>query len=129
MEKLPTIKKDELLFSGELEDDRVNTSLKLDDYDWMSYKLDTRFRTEALGTLNVEFEYFGSNTSRMVVSQTKDKNTHTYIYNYPTDIFQKYITEFLTKHLAAWDSRYAFNGGDIVLAFYNEVIEKGTLAD
>jgi hypothetical protein len=30
---------------------------------------------------------------------------------------------FLNNHIAAWDSKYAFNGEKEVLAFYNEVIQ------
>lgn len=119
----------ELIFSGEIEDDRVNTCLTLDDYDWMSYKLTTAFRTEKLGKLAVEFEYFGFTTSSMKVTQTYNNEVKNYEYEYPTDLFQKHITIFMTNHLAAWNSTYAFNGEDEVLAFYNEVIEQGKIKE
>jgi len=119
----------ELIFSDEIGDDRVNTCLTLDDYDWMSYKLTTAFRTEKLGRLAVEFEYFGLTTSSMKVTQTHNDVTINYEYEYPTDIFQKHITIFMTNHIAAWNDKYAFNGEDEVLAFYNEVIEQGKLKE
>lgn len=119
----------ELIFSGEIEDDRVNTCLTLDDYDWMSYKLTTAFRTEKLGRLAVEFEYFGFTTSSMKVTQTHNDVTKNYEYEYPTSLFQKHITIFMTNHLAAWNDTYAFNGEDEVLAFYNEVIEQGKIKE
>ena len=55
------IKAEELLFTNEIEDDRTNTYVHLLDYDWMQYTLETRFRTEAQGILEVSFEYFGGN--------------------------------------------------------------------
>lgn len=113
-----------LIFTNELEDDRTNTYLQLNDYDWMYYVLNTRFRTENQGLLEVKFEYFGTTISTMQVIQNFNENKERYIYKYDTEIFQKYISEFLTKHIATWNSKYAFNGEDIVVAFYNEVLGK-----
>ena len=53
--------------------------------------------------------------------------TKKYVYTYPTNVFQKHLTKYLTDHIAAWDSKYAFNGEDQVIDFYNEIIEIGTL--
>ena len=119
----------ELIFSDEIGDDRVNTCLTLDDYDWMSYKLSTAFKTEKLGTLAIEFEYFGMTTSSMKVTQIHNDVTKNYEYEYPTDLFQKHIIAFMTKHMSAWNDKYAFYGEDEVLAFYNEVIEQGKLRE
>lgn len=124
---LKPINQKDLLLTNENEDDRTNTFLQLDDYDWMSYILNTRFRTEEQGILEVKFDYFGMTTSRMEVIQKNDGKEEIFTFEYDTDIFEKYITEFLTKHIAAWKSQYAFNGEDIVIAFYNEVLEKGKL--
>ena len=30
---------------------------------------------------------------------------------------------FMEKHVAQWESKYAFFGGEIVVNFYNEVLE------
>lgn len=122
---LKEIKAEDLLFTDEIEDDRTNTYLTLNDYDWMSYTLSTRFRTEEQGILNVEFVYEGFTTSRMEVTQVIKKKTKKHSYEYPTDIFKKHITIFLEHHIKAWDDTYAFNGEDEVIAFFNEVIEKG----
>ena len=121
------IKAEELLFTNEIEDDRTNTYLHLLDYDWMHYTLETRFRTEAQGILEVEFEYFGVITSSMTVKQTKDDKVTVYEFSYPTDIFQKYITEYMTAHIAAWNGTYAFNGEDYVIPFFNTVLNAGNL--
>ena len=43
---LKKIKKEDLIFSGEIKDDRANTYLRLNDYDWMNYVLETTFKTE-----------------------------------------------------------------------------------
>jgi len=121
---LKSIDVKDLIFTNELEDDRTNTYLQLNDYDWMYYVLNTRFRTENQGLLEVKFEYFGTTISTMQVIQNFNENKERYIYKYDTEIFQKYISEFLTKHIATWNSKYAFNGEDIVVAFYNEVLGK-----
>ena len=126
---LKKISSTDLLFSNEIEDDRTNTYLSLDDYDWMNYHLKTRFRTEELGILKVDFSYFGFVKSTMTVEQTFLGETKEYVYSYPTDIFVKYLKSFLTKHMNSWDDEYAFNGEDIVVAFYNEVLSVGTLTD
>ena len=120
---LEKIKEKELLFSGDIEDDRTNTYLHLLDYDWMNYILETRFKTEKQGVLDIKFEYCGITTSHMQVTQTINGKTKEYTINYPTSIFEKYIKKYLRRHIRQWNDRYAFYGGDIVLAFYNSVIK------
>ncbi len=126
---LSKIKSEDLIFSNEIEDDRTNTYLNLYDYDWMDYSLSTRFKTQELGVLNVKFKYFGMVTSIMEVEQTLNDNTEKVIYEYPTDTFEKYIVKFLEKHIAAWDDKYAFNGEDIVIEFFNDVIKNGKITE
>lgn len=123
------IKEKELIFSGEIEDDRTNTYLTLNDYDWMDYHLDTRFNTNAQGILEVSFQYFGMVTSRMEVKQTKDDKVKYLTYEFETDIFQKHITKFLLDHVASWNSTYAFNGEEQVIDFFNEILKVGTLIE
>lgn len=126
---LKTIKSEDLIFSNEIEDDRTNTYLNLNDYDWMDYSLITRFKTEDMGVLNVKFNYFGMVTSVMEVEQTLNGTTEKVTYEYSTDIFKKHIVKFLEKHLSFWDSEYAFNGEEEVIEFFNDVIDNGTVAD
>lgn len=130
MEKLTTINADELIFSDNPGDDRINTKLILDDYDWMNYKLQTAFHTEKLGVLSIEIEYFGATTSRMTVKQRKTKN-RIYIHSidFPTDIFQEYIIKFMKSHIDTWAGTLAFNGEDIALEFYNAIINAGKYAE
>ncbi len=123
--KLQKIESKDLLFTDEVEDDRTNTYLNLYDYDWMDYSLTTRFKTEKMGVLNVKFNYFGMITSTMEVEQTLNNNTEKVTYEYSTDIFQKYIVKFLEKHIRSWDEKYAFNGEDEVIEFFNDVVENG----
>ena len=125
--KLKEIKSEDLLFTNEMEDDRTNTFLSLDDYDWMSYRLKTRFKTLEQGALDVVFAYFGMNFSYMDVEQTKDGTKEIYRYEYPSSIFKKHIIKFLTEHINSWDSKYAFNGEENVIDFYNEVLKIGTI--
>lgn len=126
---LSKIKAEDLIFSGEIEDDRTNTFVKLNDYDWMDYTIRTRFKTAEQGTLDVCFEYCGCTISFMKVCQIYDGKKITYEYRYDTDLFKKYIIQFLSQHIGAWDSEYAFNGEYIVIAFFNEVIEEGTVEE
>lgn len=122
---LRKIKSEDLLFTGEIEDDRTNTYLTLADYDWMNYILKTSFVTKELGTLKVKFEYFGAADSEMEVEQILDGKSITYTFEFNSDIFVAHIKNYLEKHIAQWGDKYAFNGEDIVIGFYNEVIEKG----
>jgi hypothetical protein len=41
---------------------------------------------------------------------------------FDTDIFEKYITMYMEKHIAQWKNVYAFLGGEIVVEFYNYVL-------
>lgn len=126
---LKKIVSEDLLFTNEIEDDRTNTYVQLNDYDWMNYIIKTCFKTTELGILDVSFEYFGATFSHMEVVQTIDEKKKEYTYEYSTDIFEKYIKQFLLNHIDAWSSRYAFNGEEIVIDFYNEVLEVGVLRE
>lgn len=123
--ELKKIKSEELLFTNGIEDDRTNTFLSLDDYDWMSYRLKTRFKTLEQGILDIEFMYFGMTYSCMDVEQTKDGKTEKYRYEYSSSVFQKHIVNFLKKHIEYWNDKYAFNGEEEVINFYNEVLDVG----
>lgn len=124
---LQKIKSEDLLFSYEIEDDRTNTYLNLYDYDWMDYILTTRFKTEKLGVLNVKFSYFGMITSTMEVKQTLNNITEKFIYEYSSDIFTKHIIKYLEKHIRSWNDKYAFNGEEEVIDFFNDVLDNGQL--
>lgn len=117
---LNKIKPDDLLANN-------NTYLTLDDYDWMNYTLKTKFNTKEHGTMQVEFSYFGTTISTMEVIMVKDDLREEYIYTYPTELFQKHIILFLTKHIGSWNSELSFNGENEVIEFFNDVIELGEL--
>lgn len=123
---LKEIKSEDLIFSDDK--GRTSTQLVLDDYDWMNYVLTTKFITKEQGLLKVKFEYFGFLNSTMEVEQFLNEKTETVTYVYSTDIFQKYIIKFLEKHIASWSAnKYAFNGEEEVIAFFNEVLAKGKI--
>lgn len=126
---LNKIRSEDLIFTDEIKEDRINTYLILDnnDYDWMHYRLGTLFKTEEMGLLDVEFEYFGMAFSRMNVKQALNGKVHEFIYEYPTYIFSKNLIRFLEKHIKSWNEKYAFNGEEEVIDFFNEVIEKGII--
>lgn len=124
---LKKINSTDLIFTNKIEDDRTNTYVNLYDYDWMTYSISTCFKTEEMGVLNVKFEYFGMITSTMEVEQILHNRTENVVYEYPTEIFQKYIVRFLEKHIHSWDEQYAFNGEAEVIDFFNDVLENGVI--
>ena len=123
--ELCKINKDDLIIDDGCVEDIVSTTLALNDYDWMQYILKTRLHTKDLGVLNIKFEYYGAKDSMMEVEQTLNGATETIVYEYASDIFKKYIICFMANHIAHWGSKYAFDGEDVILDFYNEVLEKG----
>lgn len=124
---LNKIKSEDLIFNNGIEDNQTNTYLTLNDYDWVDYRLQTRFVTKELGVLDVEFRYAGMVKSYMKVKQELNRKVQETTYEYPTDIFSKNIIRFLEKHIKSWNEKYAFNGEEEVIDFFNEVIGKGTV--
>ena len=122
------IKSEELIFSDELEDDRVCTDLKLSDYDWANYNLSTRFYTKENGVLRIQWNHFLMTIAVMMVTQLKDNKLTYYYIEFNSDIFGKYLKEYMIKHMEQWKpNTYAFNGEDVVIKLFNECIEKGNL--
>ena len=132
MEKLKPIPYDSKLsqfVDSEFGGEEMSTLLVLDDYDWMVYKLKAYLRTKNYGDLDVVFEYYGSGTSEMRVVQNTGVKKHLHRIDYDTDIFEKNIIAFMEKHIKQWRSEYAFDGLDVAIAFYNEVLENCTQYD
>lgn len=107
--------------------DRTTTCLILDDYDWMHYSPDIYFHTKNQGYFNIRMSYSGSVNCDMHVTQEKENMIYYYEYRFGVDIFEKYISKFMMKHLKHWDSSYAFSGEDVAMEFFNEVIRKGNI--
>ena len=126
---LKKINSEDLLFTNEIEDDRTNTYLQLNDYDWMDYNLTTRFKTKEMGIVDVKFQYFGMTTSAMEVTQTLKDVTEKDTYEYPTEIFKRHFVKFLEKHISFWDGKYTFNGEEEVVEFFNEVLDNGSIGE
>lgn len=126
---LKKIVKEDLIFSNDLGDTCTNTYLILDDYDWMNYTLTTWFKTEEMGTLTVEFNYFGSTVCLMKVEQILNGCKNRIEYEYSADIFKKHIVKFLEKHISSWYDKYAFDGEDEAIEFFNDVLENGNMRE
>ena len=124
---LTIINNENLVFNEEEHLDRVHTTLKLYDYDWMNYHLSAFFREKKLGLLNIEFIYCGVVTSRMIVTQVLNDKKIEYTYEYSSDIFINYLKQYMTKHIKQWEDKYAFNDEEIVIEFYNKVIKEGKM--
>lgn len=108
-------------------DGKLDIHLRLDDCDWLNYKLKTMFTTKDQGILNIEFEYCGANESVMRVGQLKDDKKYGYLYSFRTNIFLDFLKLFLERHIESLYSEHWFNGEDLVLALFNMVLEEGKL--
>ena len=122
---LMKIRNEDLIFENKCFEDRINTELQLLDYDWMTYNLKTMFPTKNQGKLNVCLEYIGIKDAFMKVKQELDGKIKKIEYEYDSDIFEKYIIKFMSQHLSQWRNESVFNGGDLVIDFFNDVIEYG----
>lgn len=139
------IAKKELLFDDEHGEETLNTKVILDDYEWVDYKMLAHFTTKKQGNMSVLFNFYGFKDATMFVAQTtKDwryqmtgdeildayrmseciKDTTRYRYEFPMEIFKKYMMRFLEEQLKSWDDKApAFEGAGVFLDFFNEVVE------
>ena len=93
------INKDDLIFSHDIEDSCTNTQLTLDDYDWMTYKLNTKFRTKKMGILYVEFEYCGFADSFMSIEQITPENKDVkYSFVFSSELFKQHLVKFMRNY-------------------------------
>ena len=106
--------------------DCMYTTLILDDYGWMDYRLKTFFDSNDYGDLNILFFHSGGVTSDMFVLQDMGLEKYAHRVEYDTEIFQRNIKVFMKKHMEQWDEPYAFNGLEIAVVFYNDVLEHYT---
>ena len=109
---------DKLSFNLRNELDLVATTVELDDYDWMSYKLKAWLPTKAYGDIVIDFVYNGTSPCTMIIEKKKKK----YRFYFAIELFQEHIIKFLQKHIKHWDSKYAFSGTEEAVNFYNAVI-------
>ena len=134
---LEKIRLEDLFFTGEVEDDRINSTIVLKDYDWVTYTWDTRFPVEGKGTLAVRFEYFGMGYCQMYVKQFLpsyvsglEKNyVKYYEVDFPVRIWNTYYLKDLEARVEniKSNSSYAYNSGILLINFYNDVLENGTI--
>lgn len=134
MDKLKPIPYDDELSHFDLPEytdyrEDMNTYLSLEDCGRMVYKLKTFFHTKDYGDLDIVFEYNGGITGEMRVVQNTGVKKYLHRIKYDTDIFAKNIIVFIKKHIKSWKSKYAFNGLDVAIAFYNDVLENYTSYD
>lgn len=109
---------DKLSFNLRNELDLFATTVELDDYDWMSYKLKAWLPTKAYGDIVIDFAYNGTSPCTMIIETKKKK----YRFYFAIELFQEHIIKFLQKHIKHWDSKYAFSGTEEAVNFYNAVI-------
>ncbi len=129
MSKLRKIEKKELLFENVPLRDRINTELRLEDTDWMNYKLLVSFQTCQKENVEASFEYYGTKESELRIEYNKQGKVQKFILAFPSELFEKYLIQFMKLHLAQWENQTVFYGGDLALEFYNEVLEVGSLLE
>lgn len=122
--KLPQITPKQLIYKNIYGYDRLYSKLILSDTDWMNYILKAIFTVRKYGRFYVTFEFFGSQTSIMKVTQKRRNRIYKYEYKFSTDIFQKNITCYLAAQIEAWQNDRVFNAEYLILNFYNQVIKQ-----
>lgn len=129
---LRKIQEQDLFFTDEIEDDRINSTVKFADYDWMTYTYDTRFPTLSHGTLAIRFKCAGLTKSTMYVHQylpkelTKEKENYIiyHQYEFPTNIFESYMKKDILSRIDNMEhSTLAYYCGDLLMEWYNAIIQ------
>lgn len=111
---------DDMDYTGEM--DRIFTKLVLDDYDWVNYRMEAIFPMKDAPVLLVKLEYCGSMFGTLTISTFYDSDGQDIEIRFNSEIFEKYLSEYLESHLLSRDNPGAFYGGDIILKFWNEVM-------
>lgn len=107
--------------------DRIFSTLTLDDYDWMQYKLEAWLPTKEQGLLHVEFQYFGAAECVMYARKMDGGAVRLdHEYHFPCDVFKQHITAYMKKHILQWDRNCVFYGGELVVRFFNDVLQTAT---
>jgi len=129
IENLHELKENELLFTDDPCRDRINTTIHLEDYDWMNYKIDTCFYTDDIGELSVRFEYIGGTESFMYIKQTLLDKKLNYEFKFSSKIFNTYLGLLLKRFKERLNTPNPFYGGDIILDLFNQVLKDGTVME
>ena len=104
--KLPKIQSKDLIYKNVYGYDRLYSKLILSDTDWMNYILKAIFTTKRYGRFYVSFEFSGIQFSVMKVTLIRKKHFYNFEYEFSTDIFQKYIIQYLSDQIAALDEPF-----------------------
>lgn len=128
IKRLKTIKYDSNLSKFDLSqtapcDDRLIIKLTLEDYDWMKYTVDTYFPTIDQGMLSIHISFFGCIYCEMEVKQRLNNSLYRHVITFSTELFAEFMKTYLSKHIQAWDEKYAFCGDKEIIEFYNNIIK------
>ena len=89
------------------------------DYDWMHYRIQAQIPVVDGKILAVEFLYIGTVECYMTIELENERCQ----ISFDTDIFNRYFKRYLEDEIkAAHHGGLAFYGGDIIIDFFNEVI-------
>ena len=98
--------------------DLFDTTLILEDYDWMTYTLSSRLPTKAYGDIKITFMSMRVGRSHMQVKTEKK----TFVFEFNEYLFEKHIIIFLQKHIRSWKENRTFCGIEEAINYYNAVL-------
>ena len=98
--------------------DRIFTYLVMMDYDWMNYHIQAEVPLKD-GIMKLDFEYIGCTKCDLKIQYNNDS----IIYEFDSDLYDEFLKKYLKAEMDAVDATYAFYGGDIVMEFYNKVMD------
>ncbi len=102
--------------------DRIFTHLIMMDYDWLHYRIQAELPIEDGKIMLVEFKNMGAVISEMNVQIDK-----TYVgFKFSSDLFDELLEKYLNKQLYAIQTHNTFYGGDLILDYYNKVMQTYT---
>ena len=94
---------DKLSFNLRNELDLFATTVELDDYDWMSYKLKAWLPTKAYGDIVIDFVYNGTSPCTMIIETKKKK----YRFYFAIELFQEHIINYTRRSIETDGSQEA----------------------
>ena len=100
--------------------DRIFTYLIMHDYDWMYYKMQAEAPLTDGRLMKLEFDYSGFTNCEMIVQFDNDESV---VYVFDSKIYDEYLKVYFQAQINAIGAEFTFYGGDIIIEFYNSVMQ------
>ena len=106
----------------------ITTYLELSDYDWMNYVFKSTLPTKDQGKINFRAEFYGSDKTMVKIHQSLNNLDVEYDLDVPTVVFSDFLVDYLSKHIAQWESTNsrAFCGEKEAIELFNRSITEAT---